>query len=108
MPYMPYQPGCGGLLITLGAIFLLLLVVGKFFRLWAWRAGGEPGMMTRGEKSEHWAKHWHRHRPHGPMPPWCWGWEEPSEEKAEKPEPDTEVGDAAGEAAADTNAEAGA
>ena len=94
VPYVPHQPGCGGLLLTLGAIFLLLLVAGKFFRFWAWRAAGGPGMMPHGQKSEYWARHWRRHRPHGPVPPWCWDWEEPSEEKAEEPTPDTDAGDA--------------
>jgi hypothetical protein len=94
VPYVPHQPGCGGLLLTLGAIFLLLLVVGKFFRFWAWRAAGGPGMMPHGQKSEYWARHWRRHRPHGPVPPWCWDWEEPSEEKAEEPKPDTDASDA--------------
>jgi hypothetical protein len=91
MPYPPYQPGCGGLLLTLGVIFLLILVVGKFFRFRAWRGAWGSGRMPGGPKSERWVKHWHRH--HGPMPPWCWEWEESSEEEAEEPKPDAEAGD---------------
>lgn len=93
-PYVPYRPGCGGVLLTLGVAFLLILVAGKFFRFWAWNAAWGPGMMARGKKGEYWAKHWHQHRPHhGPMPPWCWDWEEPSEEKTEEPQPDAHAGD---------------
>ncbi len=93
IPYVPNTPGFGGFLLTLGLIFILLLVIGKFFRFWAWKAAWGPGMMARGKKGEHWAKHWHQHRPHGPIPPWCWDWEEPSEEKPEEPEPDVDTGD---------------
>jgi len=91
MPYPPYQSGCGGPLLTLGVIFLLFLVVGKFFRFWAWKMARGPWMMAHGLKGERWARHWHR--PHGPMPPWCWGWEEPSKEETEEAqaEPDVET-----------------
>jgi hypothetical protein len=96
-PYAPYGFGSSGLFVTVGLLLLLLIVMGKFFRFWAWKmvggpwmmAGG-PWMMTRGPKAARWARHWHR--PHGPMPPWWWGWEEPSEEKAERAEPDAETG----------------
>jgi len=103
VPYIPgsrgfgvpgfWGPSFGGLIITLGLIFVLFLVAGKFFRFWAWNAAWGPGTMARGTKGEHWARHWHQHRPHGPMPPWCWGWEEPSEEKPEEPEPGIDTGD---------------
>ena len=93
MPYPPYQPGCGGLLLTLGVIFLLLIVAGKFFRFWAWKGAWGSGATPGGPKSQRWVKHWHRHRPHGPMPPWCWDWEEPSEEETKEPESDTDTGD---------------
>jgi hypothetical protein len=87
VPYLPYRgPGCGGLLLTLGLIFLFILVIGKFARFWAWRSGWGP-------KSERWVRRWHGHGPHGPVPPWWWGWEEPSEEKADEPKPDTNAGD---------------
>ena len=93
VPYAPYGPSCGGLFLTLGVIFLMLLAFGTIFRLWAWKMGwghwmmaGESGKMPNGPKSKSWAEHWHRHRHHGPMPPWCWDWEEPAEE----PEADAE------------------
>jgi hypothetical protein len=93
MPYPPYRPSCVGPLLTLGVIFLLLLVAGKFFRFWAWKAASGSGASPAGPKSERWVKHWHRHRPHGPMPPWCWGWDEPSEEETMEPESDADTGD---------------
>lgn len=86
VPYAPYGLGFPGLFLTVGLLFLLLVVVGKFFRFWAWKTFGGPWMMTHGPRSEYWAKRWHRY--HGPMPPWFWGWEEPPE----KAEPDTETG----------------
>jgi hypothetical protein len=95
-PYAPYGPGYSGLFLTVGVLLLLLIVIGKFFRFWAWKMVGGPWMMAggpwkmaHGPKGRHWARRWHR--PHGPMPPWCWGWEEPSEEKAEKAESDAEA-----------------
>ena len=81
VPYGPHGFGRPGSFITIGLLFLLLIVMGKFFRFWAWR-------MADGPKDVHWARHWHR--PHGPMPPWCWGWEKPDEEKAEQAGPDAE------------------
>ena len=81
MPHAPYGFGHHpGLFITVGLLFLLLIVIGKFFRFCAWRMAGGP-WMTSGAM----ARHWHRSR--GPMPPWCWGWERPSEEKAEQAGP---------------------
>ena len=86
----PYGLGRPGLLLTAGVILLVLLVIGKFFRFWAWKMVGAPWMMAHRPEGARWARHWHR--PHGPMPPWCWGWEEPSEEKAEGVKPDMEPG----------------
>ena len=88
VPYAAYGFRYSGLFLTIGLLFLLLIMVGKFFRFWAWKmawgpwkmAGG-PWKMAGGPKGERWARHWHRS--HGPMPPWCWDWEEPGEEKAE-------------------------
>ena len=95
--YGSYGFRYSGLFVTIGLLLLLLIVVGKFFRFWAWKmawgpwmmAGG-PWMMAHGPKGKRWTRHWakHWHRPHGPMPPWCWDWEEPDEEKAE---PDAET-----------------
>jgi hypothetical protein len=98
VPYGSYGFRYSGLFLTIGLLFLLLIVIGKFFRFWAWKmvggpwmkAGG-PWMMARDPRGERWARHWHR--PHGPMAPWCWGWEEPSEEKA-KPDAETQAAEA--------------
>ncbi len=95
-PYAPYGfgypgryfvfapfPFGGGLFLAVGLIILLLIGIGRFFRFRAWRMAGGP-------QGQYWTGRWHRH--HGPMPPWCWGWEKPSEESTEKPEPDAETG----------------
>jgi hypothetical protein len=87
VPYAAYGFRYSGLFVTVGLLLLLLIVIGKFFRFWAWKMAWGPWMMAHGPKGEQWTRHWRR--PHGPMPPWCWGWEEPSEEKAE---PDAETG----------------
>ena len=96
VPYGAYGFRYSGLFLTVGLILLLLIVVGKFFRFWAWKmawgpwmmAGG-PWKMAGGPRGERWARHWHR--PHAHVPPWGWDWEEPSEEKAK---PDAETGTA--------------
>jgi len=84
-----------------GLLFLLLVVAGQFFRLLAWRKvmAGRPWPMAA-----HWGRHWRRFggpMPHGPVPPWCWGWEKPSEETARKTEseagPDADIGAAEAE-----------
>jgi hypothetical protein len=87
--YAPYGFGRPGLLITIGLIFLLLIVMGRFLRFWAWKTVGGPWMMAHGPGSEYWARRWHRFN--GPVPPWCWGWEKPSEERAEQTGPDAET-----------------
>ena len=92
VPYGLHGFGYPGPFITIGLLFLLLMVMGKIFRFCVWRIAGGPWMMASGPKGAHWARHWHR--PHGPMPPWCWGWEQPSEEKAEQAEPGAESGTA--------------
>jgi len=96
VPYGAYGFRYSGLFLTVGLVLLLLIVVGRFFRFWAWKMAWGPWMMAGGPRGERWARpharHWHR--PHGPMPPWYWGWEEPSEEKAERAEPDIETGTA--------------
>ena len=89
VPYGAYGFRYSGLFLTVGLILLLLIVIGKFFRFWAWKMVGAPWMMAHRPEGARWARHWHR--PHGPMPPWCWGWEEPSEEKAEEAEPGAET-----------------
>jgi hypothetical protein len=83
-PYAHF--GYPGLFFTIGLLFLLLIVIGKVFRFWAWSMVGGPWMMAGGPMRQHWARHWH-----GPMPPWYWGWDKPSEEKAEQVGPDAET-----------------
>jgi hypothetical protein len=100
-PYAPYGLSYFGLFLTVGLAFLLVLgLIGKLFRFWAWKAVGGPPMMAGAHwkmagkpQGDRWARHWRRH--HGPMPPWCWGWEKPPEEKGETARPDAETGDAA-------------
>ena len=89
----PSSFGYPGLLLTLGVIFLLLIVVGRFFRFWAWG----PWMMTggawrsgHGPQAHGWARHAHGH--HGHVPPWCQGWEEPSGAEGAQVEPQAESG----------------
>ncbi len=101
VPFMPYgYPGrgfglshslcCVGPLLTIGLLFLLLIMAGKFFRFRAWK-------LADGPKGKDWAKHWHRH--HGTKPPWhWWGWDESSEEESEAAAPEAETGDAEAEA----------
>jgi hypothetical protein len=84
--------GLSPFLCGAGLFVLLLVVMGQFFRFRAWKMVAREGW----PKGGHWAKHWHRHHgpmPHGPMPPWCWGREEPSEEEAEKTEPNGDTGE---------------
>ena len=75
----------GGLFFAVGLFLILLVGVGRFFCFRAWKMAGGP-------KDERWARHWHPH--HRPTRPWCWGGEDPSEEKAEGAEPDAQTGDA--------------
>lgn len=80
--------GFAPFLLGAGLLFLLLVAVGQLFRLLAWKkvmAGGPWPPM---------AMHWHRfHGPvsHGPTSPWCWEWEQSSEEKAERAGPDAKT-----------------
>jgi hypothetical protein len=85
-PYALY--GFPSLFVTILLVLLFVIVIGKFFRLLAWKmAWGShmmpagPWKMGGGPRGAHWAKHWHPH--HGHMPPWC-----RDEEKAEKARPD--------------------
>jgi hypothetical protein len=100
VPYAPYGSGFLGLLLVIGVFFLMFAVIGKFFRLLAWRSAGGPWMMAHrppgtpgGPKGEAWAKHWQRHRHGGHGPAWCWDWEETSEEKDQEAEPEAGTGD---------------
>lgn len=99
VPYTPYGLSYLALFLTAGLALLIVLgLIGKLFRLWAWKTVAGPWMMAGGPwkmagapRNAHWARHWRRHHP--PMHPWCWDWEEPSEEKSETAEPDAETGD---------------
>ena len=88
--YMGRPFGFAPFLFGAGLLFLLFITVGGLIRLLAWKkvmAGG-PWMTTGGPRGRHW------NRPHGPMPPWCWGWDKASEEetKQTEAEPDVETG----------------
>ena len=102
LPYLPHRFGyvghpvgfapflCGAGFFKIGLLILMFCIIGKIFRFFAWGMVGGPWMMG-GPRSRRWARHWHRHHPHGPMSPWCWDDEKPSEETTE---PDVETGDA--------------
>lgn len=98
VPYAPYGFGHPRMFLTVGLLLLLLIVIGKAFRFWVWKMAwgpwmmGGPWMMAGGPKARHWRRH------HGPVPPWCWWDEEPSEETRERAEPDAETGGAGTEA----------
>jgi hypothetical protein len=88
VPYAPYGLSYIGLFLMVGLIALVLMgLIGKLFRLWAWKTVAGPWMMAGGPwkmagvpRNAHWARHGRPHHHH--MHPWCWGWEEPSEETA--------------------------
>ena len=94
VPYPHYGFGYTGrpfgfvpFLFGAGLLFLLLVAVGQLFRLLAWKKvmAGEPWPMAA-----RWARPWHRF--HGPVPPWCWGWEKPSGESAGEDGPEADTG----------------
>lgn len=98
VPYAPYDLGHLGLFLVVGLVLLLVVgMIGKLLRFWAWGTVAAPWMMAHGtwrmaskRNAERWARHWHR--PHGPVPPWYWDWEEPSGEEAQTPESGAETG----------------
>ena len=116
MPYWgPYGGGFRGMrgyhpfgfargLLTVMMPLLLLGLFAKLLGFWAWRTmsgsagkaghkGWPHGPWTFGCASRHPWAHGHKphaHRPHGPMPPWCWGHEGAAEEQPDKDEPTTE------------------
>lgn len=81
-------------LMCAGGFLLLLCIFGGLFRALAWRKMWACGPWAMHHRGAHWrraahrAKHW---RHHGPMPPWCWDWDEADGEE-------TEQGDAAPDA----------
>jgi len=90
--FMPFLFGAGLLFkIVLGLVFLA--VIGRLIRFIVWGAAFRPMMhgpwsYMRGPR----AAHWHRgSRMRGPMPPWCWNWDEPSDDE---PKPDTGAAEA--------------
>jgi len=93
VPYRaaPFLFGAG--LFRIGLLVLFLAVIAKMLRfvLWgpAWRFG-MAGPRFRRIAGYHRAAHWQRM--HGPVPPWCWGWEEPHEEQTEGVEPEADTG----------------
>ena len=77
VPYRaaPFMFGAG--FLKIGLLVLFLAVIGRMFRFVLWGPAGRFGVAGP------WARHTARwRRMHGPMPPWCWGYEEPSEEQA--------------------------
>ena len=95
-PYMPYGFGYPGrhwgfpsfffglgLIFKIGLFFLLLAVIGRIIRWLVWgKVMMTGGPWPMGGHPYHRGRHWRRH--HGPVPPWRWGLEEPSEEKTEE------------------------
>jgi len=81
VPYGSYGFGGPGLFLPIVLIILLLVVVGRFFRFWAWRMAGGPWAMAGWPRGGDWSRHWHGPRRSAS---WCWGWEKPSEGKDEK------------------------
>ena len=90
---VPYAPGGlsrVALFLTAGLAFLVFVAfVGKLLRLLVFgtimgpwmKAGGPWRHAPVGPHGEHWAKHGHHF--HGHAPPWCSGWEHPSDEECE-------------------------
>lgn len=83
-PPMSYGFGGWGLFVSLGVAFLLILIVGRLLRAWAWTSAWRqwcgpdaPAAMGGECFFGPWAGHHHRHHPHPPVPPWCAGWHRP-------------------------------
>ena len=93
-----YGPGGWGLLLTLGAGFLLLLIVGKLLHLWAWSSawrhwGGPDAPADASEKwwGGHPAGHHPWHHQHPPVPPWCADWHRGHAKETTAPDADTDA-----------------
>jgi len=102
-PYMPHSgwpfgvvphPFGVGLLFKVVLGLLFFAVICKIIRFVIWGVAFRPMMAGP------WPRHWHRaywrraarwHRMHGPVPPWCWGWEEPHEEQPGEVEPEADT-----------------
>jgi hypothetical protein len=106
-PYFPDDPGylmwharsvhrpfgVIGALFGIGLCILFFAIVFKLIRFVIW------GSVFRRAMAGPWARSWYGphgrrayrrharwHRAHGPMPPWCWDWDEEAEEGDEKPD----------------------
>jgi hypothetical protein len=92
--YMGRPFGFPSFLFGAVLFFMLLIAVGKLFRLLTWNKMmvGGPSMMTA-RRAGHWRR-FHGHAPYGPMPPWFGGWEDQPEkaEPSEKTKPDEKTG----------------
>jgi len=69
-----------GLLFKVVLGLLFFAVICKLIRFVIWGAAFRPMMAGP------WPRHWHRaarwRRTHGPVPPWCWDWDESPEDGA--------------------------
>jgi hypothetical protein len=101
-PYLPggfghpgwhYHPfGVLGLLFKIVLFFLFIAIVAKLIRFVIW------GSVSRHAMARPWYRYWRRahrryvrwHRMHGPMPPWCWDWDEPDDEDAKEASDESE------------------
>jgi hypothetical protein len=84
--FMPYHP-FGGLALLFKVVLALIFfgLIGRLIGFIVW------GTAFRHPMAGKWPTHWHPyyrrwHRfpgrpPHGPVPPWYWGWEEEPEEE---------------------------
>ena len=87
VPYRaaPFLFGAG--FLKVGLLLLFLAVIAKMLRFVLWGPAWRFGMAgPRFRRIAGW------HRMHGPMPPWCWGWEEPHEEQTGEVEPEADTG----------------
>jgi flagellar biosynthesis protein FliQ len=96
VPYAPTGLSYVGLFLTAGlALVVLMALVSKLIGLWAFRTFAGPWMMAHrravgpsGPNGERWTAHWRT--PHRHVPPWCWDWEQATEEKRGEAGPGTE------------------
>lgn len=98
-PYLPggfghpgwhYHPfGIVGALFGIGLLILFFAIVAKLVRFVIWGPRwwfGVMGPWARPWRSGHWRRAARWHRTHGHMPPWCWDWDEETDEAGGKPE----------------------
>ena len=83
VPYRAAPIMFGAGFLKIGLLVLFLAVIGRMLRFVLWGPAGWFGMAGprfRHTTGYHRAARWQQM--HGPMPPWCWGCEGPSEEQA--------------------------